>query len=97
MNGVQFINGGQLDSTHSPLVFKNLVGGNYSSSVTDSTFINCKAFCINVATATNVAMSGNVLYKGWVFGLIAADMKDFSFINNLIIGIKSRPTIPANM
>jgi hypothetical protein len=55
--GVQFINGGQLDTTNSPLVFQNLIGGNYSSSVTSSSFINCKAFCINVLSSNNVTLT----------------------------------------
>lgn len=69
LNGVQFLNGGQLDTFNSPLVFKNVIGSSQTSIVTASSFVNCKAFCINYDTSSNVAITNNVLYNGWVFGL----------------------------
>lgn len=95
--GVQFENGGQLDSTNSPIVFKNVIGGNYTSLVKSSSFYNCRSFCINVDTSNNVTISNNVLYNAWVFGAQAKSMKSFTFTNNAIIGVTARPTIESNM
>lgn len=95
--GVQILDGGQLDSTNSPLVFKNLVGSNRTSRVFGSSFVNCKAFCINVDTVTNVSISNNVLYNAWVFAVQAKAMKHFSFTNNVIIGVDARPTVDPSM
>ena len=91
--GVQFLNGGQLDSTHSPLVFQSLVGGNYTSVVKSSTFVNCRAFCIKVDTANNITLTNNVLYNAWVFAVQVVKMKSFTFSDNLIIGVDNRPTM----
>lgn len=93
IDGVQFLNGGQLDSTNSPLVFKYNAGGNYTSKVTGSSFVNCKAFCINADTAQNVSITNNVLYNAWVFGIQVIAPKSFTFSNNVIIGVTARPTM----
>jgi parallel beta-helix repeat protein len=93
--GVQILNGGQLDSRNSPLVFKNLVGGNLTSKVSKSSFVNCKAFCINVDTANNITITSNVLTNAWVFGVQITAMKYFTFTNNVIIGVTGRPTVDA--
>jgi hypothetical protein len=91
--GVEILNGGQLDSSNSPLVFKNLIGGNYSSLVQSTSFVNCRAFCINVDTSNNITITNNVLYNAWVFGVQVVAMKNFIFTNNVIIGISARPTV----
>jgi hypothetical protein len=95
--GVQISNGGQLDSTNSPLVFKNLIGSNYTSLVSSSSIVNCKAFCINVDTANNITITNNVLYNAWVFGVQIVGMKSFTFTKNVIIGVNARPTIDSSM
>lgn len=91
--GVQILDGGQLDSQNSPLVFKNLLASNRTSNVFGSSFVNCKAFCINVDTVTNVSITNNVLYNAWVFAVQAKAMKYFNFTSNVIIGVAGRPTI----
>ena len=91
--GVQILNGGQLDSRNSPLVFKNLIESNRTSNVIGSSFVNCKAFCINVDIVRNVSITNNVLYNAWVFGVQATGMQHFNFTSNLIIGVTGRPTI----
>lgn len=93
--GVQMLNGGQLDSTNSPLVFQNLINGNRTSLVSKSSFVNCMAFCINVDNANNITITNNVLYNAWVFGVQINAMKSFTFTNNLIMGITGRPTVDA--
>jgi hypothetical protein len=94
--GVQIQNGGQLDSRNSPLVFKNLLNGNYTSSVKSSSFVNCRAFCINVDTANNITITDNVLYNALVFGVQVVSMKSFTFTNNLIVGINARPSVDSS-
>ena len=51
IDGVQFINGGQLDSTKSPLVIKDTT---LAVTIKDSSFMNCKAFCSQVDNAADV-------------------------------------------
>ncbi len=67
LSGVQFQDGGQLETLNSPLVFLNLLG-NTTSSVTKTSFVNCKANCIYVKNAQFITISNNVLYNAYVFG-----------------------------
>jgi hypothetical protein len=67
--GVQFQDGGQLDSLNAPLVFYNDRNNVSRSLVTNSSFINCKAKCIYINTARNITLDRNVLYKAWVSGI----------------------------
>ena len=46
LDGVQFANGGQLDSRNAPLKFLNTWNTAFPSSITTSSFLNCKANCI---------------------------------------------------
>ena len=95
IDGVQFIDGGQLDSTHSPLKFKDLT--NLSSTVIDSSFMGCKAFCVQIDNAEQVTMTNNVFYDAWVYGVEVEEsttLRTFTFTNNLIIGVTTRPTVP---
>lgn len=48
LSGVQFQDGGQLDSLNAPLTFLSAKNGNYSSKVTETSFVNCKASCIYI-------------------------------------------------
>jgi hypothetical protein len=93
IEGVQFVNGGQLDSTNAPLVFQNV--NTNVSTVKDSSFTNCQATCIYVLNAQNITITNNVLYNPWVFGLQVSQVQSFTFDNNLIIGVTARPTLPA--
>jgi len=65
-DGVQFVDGGQLDSSKSPLVFKDTV---LNSKVIDSSFMNCKAFCVHIDKADGVSLTNNVFYNAWVYGV----------------------------
>jgi hypothetical protein len=93
LDGVQIVDGGQYDTTSSALQFLNVVGGNYSSSITSTSFVNCKAWCVNINNIQNVTFDSNVFYNGWVFGVQAISIKNFVFTNNLFIGITERPTM----
>jgi len=72
----------------------NTVGGNYSSSVSSTSFVNCKANCIYFKNARNATLSNNVLYNAYVIGAQFAEIKSVSFTNNLIIGVYEKPTLP---
>lgn len=91
--GVQLQDGGQYDTKNSPLVFLNVIGGNETSNIVGTSFVNCKAFCVNINNAEKIIMTNNVFYNGWVFGVQAVDMKSFTFSNNLMIGIVERPSM----
>jgi hypothetical protein len=93
LSGVQVVDGGQYDTTASALQFLNVVGGNYTSTVTGTSFVNCKAWCVNIDNINGVTFDNNVFYNGWVFGVQAITLKNFQFTNNLFIGIVERPTM----
>ena len=93
LSGVQFQDGGQLETLNSPLVFLNLLG-NTTSSVTSTSFVNCKANCIYVKNAQFITISNNVLYNAWVFGAQLSQIKSVTFANNVIIGVYEKPTLP---
>lgn len=46
--GVELLNGGQYDTKNSPLVFLNTKNSNFTSHIVGSSFVNCKAWCVNV-------------------------------------------------
>jgi parallel beta-helix repeat protein len=86
--GVSFINGGQVDTMNSALVFMNVLNANISSYVTGTSFIGCQANCILIQNSRNITITNNVLYNAWVFGVQAFSVKYFTFNNNLIIGVQ---------
>jgi hypothetical protein len=92
INGVQFVNGGQLDSMNAALVFQNV--NTNVSTITKSSFTNCQANCIYALNAKNVSITKNVLYQAWVFGIQVSQIQSFKFKDNLIIGVSERPTLP---
>lgn len=61
--------------------------------MTDTAFVNCKAWCVNIDTVENLTFTNNVFYNGWVFGVRALSISNFIFTSNLIIGIVERPTM----
>ena len=69
LDGVQFVDGGQLDTLNAPLTFINTVNGNYTSSITSSSFLNCKADCIYIQNGQNITIDNNVFYNAWVIGV----------------------------
>jgi parallel beta-helix repeat protein len=87
LDGVQLADGGQLDTLNAPLTFINTVNGNYASSVTSSSFLNCKANCIYIQNAHNITIDNNVFYDAWVIGIEANNVKSTKITNNLIIGV----------
>ena len=96
IDGVQFIGGGQLGSTNAPIVVKNT---ELATSIIDSSFMNCKAFCSQVDNAAEVTFKQNVFYHAWVFGVeveAQTTLHTFTFEDNLIIGVTRRPTVAAN-
>lgn len=95
LRGVQFMNGGQYDTLNAPLRFWNSLGGNYTSSVIDSTFTNCGASCVYIKNSQNITFTNNVLYHAYVFGVQIGQTQSLIFTNNLIIGVMDKPTITA--
>ena len=72
----------------------NTVGGNYTSSVSATSFLNCKANCIYFKNAKNATLTNNVLYNAYVIGAQFSQIQSVSFTNNLIIGVYGKPTLP---
>jgi hypothetical protein len=94
LNGVQFISGGQLDTLNAPLYFLNSLNGNYSSSITNTSFLHCKADCIYIQNSQNISIDSNVFYDAWVIAVEADNVLSVNITNNLIIGVDERPTVP---
>jgi len=94
LTGVQFLNGGQLDTYNSPLKFLNTFTSTIRSNIKDSSFINCKANCVKIDNAKSITMTGNVLYNVWVIGIQADSVADISISNNVIIGVSGRSSMP---
>jgi hypothetical protein len=86
LSGVQIQDGGQEDTSSSALQFLNVVNAN-DSLITGTSFINCKAWCVNLNNVQNVIFTNNVFYNAWVFGVQAFGISQFVFNNNLMIGI----------
>jgi hypothetical protein len=72
----------------------NTIGGNSSSKVSATSFVNCKANCIYVKNAQNASLDNNVLYNIYVIGAQLTNIKSITFSNNLIIGVYTKPTLP---
>ena len=94
LSGVQIQDGGQYDTTASALQFLNVMSDKYTSIVQKTSFINCKAWCINVENVRNVTIKNNVFYNAWVFGARVKGLQNFDFTNNLFIGVTARPSVP---
>jgi hypothetical protein len=87
LSGVQFVSGGQLDTLNAPLYFLNSINGNYTSSITGTSFLNCKADCIYIQNSHNITINNNVFYKAWVIAIEADVVLGVTITNNLIIGV----------
>jgi hypothetical protein len=68
LSGVQIQNGGQLNTINAPLTFINVINSSVVSSVTGTSFLNCKANCIYVQNSRNISITNNVLYEIWTYG-----------------------------
>lgn len=93
LDGVQFMNGGQLDSRNPTLKFLNTWNGNITSSVTTSSFLNCKASCIIIEFGHKINIDRNVFYKVSTIGIEASNVRNTNITNNLVIGVSTRPTL----
>ena len=94
LDGVQFLNGGQLDTRNSALKFLNTWNGNLTSSVTTSSFLNCQASCILIEYGQNINIDRNVFYKISTLGIEANNVRNTTITNNLVIGVSTRPSLP---
>lgn len=93
LSGVQFQNGGQLDTMNAPLTFINVKAGNYSSTVTGTSFVNCKASCVYVLNSEDISLTGNVLYNAWNYHIQLNQITKVVFNNNLMIGVYTKPSV----
>ena len=94
LDGVQFADGGQLDTLNAPLTFINTAKANSPSSITSCSFLNCKADCIYIQNGRNINIDSNFFYIAWFIAVEANTVLSVNVTNNLIIGVSSRPTMP---
>ena len=94
-NGVEFKKGGQYDTEYTVIRMSNLFGdGNNTISITDSSFEDCKTYCIYAENITSpTEMTRNVFYKAILYHVNALYLSDFTFEHNLMIGVFKRPTV----
>ena len=92
LDGVQFINGGQLDSYDASLRFYNHLGGS-KSTVSATSFMGCKARCLYVKDSENIDFSNNVLYDAYQFSAQMKGITKVTYNNNLMVGVVDRPTV----
>ena len=69
ISAVQIEDGGQLDTVNSPLKFFNTINGASKSSITKTSFMNCRANCIYMQNAHQVSIKNNVFYNVWANGV----------------------------
>lgn len=93
MSGVQIEDGGQMDTVKSPLKFLNVRNGAYKSSITDTSFLGCRANCIYIENSEQISITNNVFYDVWVHGIETHSINDLTISNNIFMGITYRPTV----
>jgi hypothetical protein len=63
------------------------------SSISYSSFTNCKAKCISVDTSSNITIDKNVFFSSRVFHVEVLTAQAFKFTNNLMIGVTEKPSL----
>ena len=92
LEGVEFHKGGQYDTEFSALQFENAVGDN-SNTVKSCSFHDSTAYSLNILNSKKLTITKNVFYNARTFHVKALEISEFSFQNNLMIGVIKRPTI----
>lgn len=83
-----------MDTLNAPLKFLNSKNGNFSSKVTATAFVNCKASCIYVENSEKISMTNNVLFNAWNYAVQMTQITQVVFNYNTIIGVQSSPSLP---
>ena len=92
LQGVQFLNGGQYDTQNTVLKIWNTVDPD-PIKITQSSFQNCKSFCLDVTGINNALIRNNVFYNARLFHVRALRLNQFTFTSNLMIAATKRPTV----
>lgn len=79
---------------NAPLKFLNSKNGNYSSSVTRTAFVNCKASCLYIENSEKITIKNNILYNAWNYAAQLTTISKVVFDYNTIIGVQSSPSLP---
>lgn len=92
LKGVQFNNGGQLDSYDASLRFLNVLGGK-TSTVSATSFMTCYHRCLHIESSENIDFLNNVLYNSHQYSVQMKSIKSLNFKNNLMVGVIDRPSV----
>lgn len=93
LSGVEFINGGQYDTTDAALQIYNVRVNTTLTVITKSSFHECQDFCMNLKNIFNVEITNNVFFNARKYHVLALETFYFSFTNNLMIGVTTRPSM----
>lgn len=94
--GVQLYSGGQIDSTTPPLRIFNIPSNTTSTpliTLSDNSFVNCQARCVEIVKSSSVSMTNNVFYNVYVIGIQVSQVNEVSIDDNLMIGVSDRPSV----
>ena len=93
-DGVEMRNGGQEGFQSKATVnFINVIGSVASSSITGSSFANCRSWCVRIQNSQNISLISNILYKAVGVGIkIYTNIKSATVTSNLIVGISRNVT-----
>lgn len=90
LQGVEFVNGGQYDTENTALLIKDTVGTD-PITITQSSFHNCKSYCLDITNINNALIRNNVFYNARVKHVRALQLSSFTFNANLMIAAVKRP------
>ena len=88
LKGVEFYEGGQYDTENPAL---HLLRVSAESSILDSSFHDCKSFCMDISMSMNLNIQNNVFYNGRVYHVRALQIMNYKFMNNLMVAAVNRP------
>lgn len=92
LQGVQLLNGGQYDTENSVIKLHNTTGTD-RILITNSSFVYCRSYCIDIMNINNAVIKNNVFYTARVKHVRGARLNNFIFTNNLMVSAQHRPTM----
>lgn len=93
IQGVQFISGGQYDTTNAAFGIINTGAGNKNTKLVGSSFQNCHDYCVYLSNANNVTINNNHFFVGQKFIVYAQNVYEYNFTNNVLVGARNRSSM----
>ncbi len=90
ISGVEFIKGGQMDTQEAGLFALNIRKNTTRTIITKSSFHDCQDFCMRFKNTFDHEVTNNVIFYGRKYLVYALKMYNFTFTNNLMVGVLKR-------